>query len=254
MKRLAFLLPTNDPAVFDNIFMKSVENLKYISDKILFAINFQKPFTKAMADDRVSQLTKMGFEVRYTFNEYTYERKGLIPFNKIRYDCAVLCPEIELYALCDDDFEFTRDSDLMVQNIIDKFDEDKSIGLIQCSCKPYFFPTGYFKQNVARHNYYTDNGFFFRNIHNQDANVLVYPSTALQCVGACEEYIIGLELVKHGYEVYLRTYSSILHHRQVNQNGDSPYAWGGQEILHSKNGIFTYIENNYKEIFEKEKE
>ena len=252
MKKLALLLPTNDKKAFDDIFIKSVENLKYIADKILFAINFQKPFTKTDIKKRVKKLIKMGFEVRYTFNEYVYDRQGMIPFNKIRYDCALLCPEVELYALCDDDFQFLADSDIMIQDIIDKFNEHPKLGVIQCTHKPMFIPRMYMKRDPNSHNFYTDSGFFFRNIHKEDSNVLVYPKNALNCVGACEEYIIGLELAKHEYEVYLRTYSSILHHRRMTIGGDSPYHWGGQEILLSKNGVFTFVNENYKNILCKE--
>lgn len=246
--KLALLLPTNDPETFNNFFMSSVDQLKFISDKLIFCINFQPPFMNEDVQNIVDKLQNMGFEVRYTFNEYNIERKGLIPFNKIRYDCARLCPEADLYALCDDDFNFLKDSDLMINEIIEKFENDKSLGVIQCTSLPRIFPFGYFKKEAKYHNYYTDSGFFFRNIHNEDKDILVYPSDALECLGACEEFIIGLTLAERGYTTMLRSRSAIMHCREYVDNGESPYGWGGEEVLYGKNGVLTYVKSRFREV------
>lgn len=246
--KLALLLPTNDPNTFNNLFMSSVEQLKFIANKLIFCINFQPPFIKEDVQNIINKLKNMGFEVRHTFNEYKIERKGLIPFNKIRYDCATLCPEADLFALCDDDFNFLKDSDLMLNEIIEKFESDKSLGVIQCTTLPRIFPFGYFKKEAKYHNYYTDSGFFFRNIHNEDKDVLVYPSDALECLGACEEFIIGLTLAEHGYMTMLRSRSAIMHCREYVDNGESPYGWGGEEIVNGNKGVLTYVKSRFREV------
>lgn len=246
--KLALLLPTNDPNTFKNTFIKSVRHLKSIADKLVFCLNFQNPFNKWSIHKYVAKLRKMGFEVRYTFNEYNIERKGLIPFNKIRYDCARLCPEADLFALCDDDFDFLKDSDLMINEIIEKFENDKTLGVVQCTSLPKIFPFGYFKKEAKYHNYYTDSGFFFRNIHNEDKDILVYPSDALECLGACEEFIIGLTLAEHGYMTMLRSRSAIMHCREYVDNGESPYGWGGEEIVNGNKGVLTYVKSRFREV------
>lgn len=246
--KLALLLPTNDPNTFKKIFIKSIGYLKPIADKLIFCLNFQAPFTKRAIQKHVTELRKTGFEVRYAFNEYNIERKGLIPFNKIRYDCARLCPEADLYALCDDDFNFLKDSDLMINEIIEKFEKDKTLGVIQCTSLPRIFPFGYFKKEAKYHNYYTDSGFFFRNIHNEDKDILVYPSDALECLGACEEFIIGLTLAERGYTTMLRSRSAIMHCREYVDNGESPYGWGGEEVLYGKKGVLTYVKSRFREV------
>lgn len=248
--KIIFLLPTNDKKTFDNIFMKSVDNLKRVCDKIAFAINFQKPFTKAGAKLRVRKLKKMGFEVKYSYNHYKVDKVGFIPFNKIRYDCALMCPDADIYALCDDDFEFLSHADVMLEDIIKQFKENKNIGVIQCSNS--IFPLkNYIKKNRRYHTYFTDCGFFFRNVHKEDKNVLVFPTEALNVKGAGEESIIGLELANRGYDVWVRTHSEILHHRNL-INHCSPYKWDGLEVTMSEEGLQPFVNNYYKEFLVRE--
>lgn len=246
--RLAFLLPTNDPETFNSFFMTSIKHLKSIANKLIFCINFQPPFTMEEVEKVVSKMQNIGFEIRYVFNEYIVERRGLIPFNKIRYDCAKLCSEAELYGLCDDDFEFLIDADLMINDIISKFEKESEIGVIQCTNRPSIFPFGYFERHAKYHNYYTDSGLFFRNIHYIENDILVYPSDALECLGACEEYIIGLTLAQRGLKTLLRSRSSIVHHRVYTADGGSPNCWGSEEILYGEKGVLNYVKSKFKEV------
>lgn len=248
--KIVFLLPTNDKKTFNRIFMKSVHNLKRVADKIAFAINFQAPFSRYEAKKKVKKLLKMGFEVKYSYNNYETKKIGFIPFNKIRYDCALMYPNAEIYALCDDDFEFKLHIGAMIEDIIKQFDENNNLGIIQCSNN--FFPfKNYLKKNRRYHTYFTDNGFFFRNIHHIDNNVLVYPSEALCVKGAGEETIIGLELASRGYDVWVRTHSEIKHHRNL-INHSSPYGWDGLEVTMSEEGLTPFINNRYKDFLIRE--
>ena len=118
---MTFLLPTNDPDTFYRHLYPTFDVLLPIKESISFAINFQPPWTEEIADKVVLELRKKSFAVDCRFSRYTVEKRGEIPFNRIRYDCATLRPYSEVYALCDDDFEFREGADLMIREIITLF-------------------------------------------------------------------------------------------------------------------------------------
>lgn len=248
MTKLCFLLPTNDPASMRKYLLPTISVLTPVAAEICFAINFQSPYTQQDIVEVIDKFAKNGIEVKYKVSKYDVSRKGMIPFNRIRYDCATLYPDADYYALCDDDFVLCEDSDLMVQDLLHEFDSNDSIGVIQCDRKPPFIPFAYSKREPKFHMYYTSTGFFFRNLHKEDKDTLVFPQNAVDLLGAGEEYIIGLELASRGYDTYVRTRSTIWHCRELDDNGNSVQGWGTSEIVNGHRGTLNYIRKRYKEV------
>ncbi len=243
---MTFLLPTNDPDTFYRRIYPTFDVLLPIKDMITFAINFQPPWMEETAYRVVSELREKGFTVDSKFSKYKVERRGEIPFNRIRYDCATLRPYSEVYALCDDDFEFREGAELMIREIIAMFRRDSALGVIQCY-ESRDLEKYYIKVNEPRkHAFFTSNGFFFRNLYAKEkGDILVYPSDALSLVGACEEFVIGLSLTERGYTLLKRTRSRIGHYRERFALDENQRYWGIDEICFGRRGIFSYIKEKY---------
>ena len=243
---MTFLLPTNDPCTFFKRIYPTFDVLLPIKDKISFAINFQPPWTDEMAYKVISELLKKGFAFDLKFSRYTIENRGEIPFNRIRYDCATLRPDSEIYALCDDDFEFREGADLMIREIIELFENDDSLGVIQCYESPRLEKYYINVREPKTHAFFTSNGFFFRNLYAKEkGDILVYPSDALGLVGACEEFIIGLSLTERGYKLLKRTRSKIGHYREKFAFDENQRHWGTDKICFGKNGVLSYVKEKY---------
>ncbi|MCI8728400.1 MAG: hypothetical protein HFK07_01080 [Clostridia bacterium] len=243
---MTFLLPTNDPDTFYRHLYPTFDVLLPIKESISFAINFQPPWTEEIADKVVLELRKKSFAVDCRFSRYTVEKRGEIPFNRIRYDCATLRPYSEVYALCDDDFEFREGADLMIREIITLFRRDSDLGVVQCYESPNLDKYYIKVEDPRKHAFFTSNGFFFRNLYaNGKGDVLVYPYDALGLVGACEEFIIGLSLTERGHTLLKRTRSRIKHYRERFTLDENQRYWGTDGICFGKRGIFSYIKEKY---------
>ena len=82
-KLLTFVMPTNEPDVFEKFFMNGLDNFLEMRDYCTFAINFQKPWTDDHIDDVVSRIEEKGFNVVHSFNSYEFT-PPYVPINKIR--------------------------------------------------------------------------------------------------------------------------------------------------------------------------
>ena len=243
---MTFLLPTNDPDTFYRRIYPTFDTLLPIKDMISFAINFQPPWGEDEANKVVKELRDKGFAVDCKFSRYFVEERGEIPFNRIRYDCATLRPDSEIYALCDDDFEFREGAELMIREIIAMFRRDSALGVVQCYETPNLDKCYIKVKDTKKHAYFTSNGFFFRNLYTKEkGDILVYPSDALELVGACEEFVIGLTLTERGYTLLKRTRSRIGHYRERFARNEDQRYWGRDEICFGKRGIFSYIKEKY---------
>lgn len=238
--KIGLLLPTNKPNVFNEVFLPSLHNIASAKSEIVLSINFQSPWTIDMINEAIKKIKNIGIDVVYSYNTYVSKDTGRIKFNKIRYDCAVpIANNVDIFALCDDDFRFDEECGNMLLNIIDYFENDASLGIIQCHKTHPIIPLSLITVDPTKHIYYTDNGFFFRKINDH----IVFPNDALNNVGAGEEYIIGLSLSCLGYTTKIRTKSKITH--LVNYANMKNNEWGTEEIIYSKYGNKTYILNKY---------
>lgn len=248
--KIGMLLPTCEPSTFKNIFLATVEHLIGAKDNLVFAINYQEPWTKEELDSANKRLENMGFEVRYTFNHYDRPSEGHIFFNKIRYDCAVMAKDCEIMALCDDDFEFIIGADKMMNYVIENFEFNQRLGVLQCNQYRFMSLFDNKTHDPMKFVYFTGDGLFFRNIY-KDTGVLCFPEEALDKVGAGEEFVIGYTLTKFGYLTKTLGNSKIRHRREVNSNNQSPYGWDKKEVVMNEvNGISPYIYKLFDELKE----
>jgi hypothetical protein len=134
----------------------------------------------------------------------------------------------------------------MMENVIHIFEDNPEVGVFQCTHKPPFIPDEIKEREAAYHNYYTDHGFFFRNLKKIGTGDLLFPEDAVGNLGACEEFIIGYAVASAGYKTLYKTHSSIFHAREA--ASQDFYAWGKKEVMEHPRGNLTYVRNNYKEI------
>lgn len=251
---LTLLLPTNEPSTIRRFWLPSIDNIKEIAQIATIAINFQKPYSEDDIKDIVSEIRSKGFKVVYTFNEYTVDGPGLVPFNKIRNDTAMLNPNSMFYALTDDDFSYQGPSASVNKtaghqyvDIIHYMIKHKNCGFVLIG-GPMIkaVPINHIGiTNPSTTFYAVKKGYILRNM--SDHGFTVYPDDAIDMKGAGEEKIIAASRLALGY--YPATLKCGRTHHYENwkkdgiNNGAKDYGWELQEVL--DNNVHRYLNDHY---------
>jgi hypothetical protein len=252
---LTLLVPTNEPAVFKDYFLKSLPNISEIAPITTVAFNFQKPWTLDDVTESVNICDKLGFKVSYTLREqYPVESRGLVPFNQIRGDTAKLNPNSMFYALCDDDFEFRGPSASIDKTAGHQYLDAIDYLLKHKKCSHVLFGGTRFKAVPKDHIgivkldewHITGRGFIFRNMSPE---FLVFPEDALDLKGAGEEKLIAAARMNKGmYPAKLgfaRTrHDEIRRHKPEILSGEEMYGWLKEDII--ENNLNKYINDHYR--------
>lgn len=251
---LTLLLPTNEPETLRRFWLPSLDNLKEIAPIATIAINFQKPYTESDIEDIIDKIEQYGFNVVSTFNEYTIDGPGLVPFNKIRNDTAMLNSESLFYALTDDDFSYQGPSASVNKTAGHQYLDIIHYMLKHKNCGFTLIGGSMIKAVPINHigmtNPYTTfyavkKGYILRNMN--DHGFCIYPDDAIDMKGAGEEKIIAASRLALGY--YPATLKCGRTHHYENwkkdgvKNGAEEYNWELKEVL--DNNVHRYLNDHY---------
>lgn len=249
---LGIAIPTNEPETCKEYFLASLEYMKEVAPISTILFNFQRPWTSNQIYEAVNICENLGFEVRWSFNEYKIEGKGKVPFNKIRNDACKLMPEAKFFALTDDDFKYRGPSASMNKtagqqyvDVIDYLTTFENCGLVLMSGTMVKKVPKYCIAPVDLTNtYLTGRGFVMRSMGEEG---LTLPKDCLHLVGSDEERVsAGFRLVKGLYPAKM-PFSRTAHYENKVQPGHEMYDWNNEEILNSNNA--KYIRDNYNKNF-----
>lgn len=252
---LTLLMPTNEPETLKRFWLPSLNNLTEIVPISTIAINFQYPYTEREVNDIVSQIESYGFRVKYQLRDkYNVEGKGMVPFNQIRHDTAMLNPDSLFYALTDDDFSYQGPSASVHKTAGAQYLDIIHYMLAHAECGFTLIGGPMIKAVDINHigltNPYTTfyavkKGYILRNM--KDYGFCIYPDDAIDMKGAGEEKIIAASRLAEG--LYPATMKCGRTHHYENwkkdgvKNGAEDYGWELQEVL--DNNVHKYLNEHY---------
>lgn len=263
---LGILIPTNQPEIMFNFLLsdESLLSLKSVAPYATFLINFQSPWTESSIESCVSRLKAAGFSVKYCYNSYTIAKRGHVPFNNIRNDCAKLMPEAKYYLLMDDDMISLPRKKINISHgdqivaALKYMEMNPKCGVISLERKV--------NEAVVNNQYKgikllgkilpvfgalceTSCGLIVRSATDQSPYNL-FPKGSLDLVGWGEEMIILSYRYWLGY-YYAKLYGASCLHKE-NKTSDVEEASSGSKVLTGIKkygwGVRIAIENNYKYI------
>lgn len=249
---LCLLLPTNEPNVYHDYFEKSLTYLKDASKFITISINFQSPWTQDEIKTSVEYAESLGFQVVWSFNKYEILKRGEVPFNRIRHQCAAQFPHAKFYGLCDDDFAFAGPTPTINKtaghqylDILDYLLTHERCGFVLQGGTMYkWIPRNHIGITKLDTAFITGRGFVFRRMDD----FLVYPDDALDLVGAGEEKIVAASRMAEGYYPAKMGFSRTNHEggrltKRKIPTGEEMYGWLKEEIF--ENNTNQYIRDHY---------
>lgn len=252
---LGLAIPTNEPTTCKEYFLDSLHYLKEVAPITTILFNFQKPWTQEEIDQATAHCKSLGFEVRYSFNEYNIEGKGKVPFNQIRNDACKLMPDAKFFALTDDDFKYRGPSNSMDRTAgqqyvetIDYLTRFKNCGLVLMGGTMFKKIPRYHIGPVDLENtFITGRGYVMRSMGEEG---LTLPKDCLHLVGSDEEKVsAGFRLSKGLYPAkfgFSRTAHYEYHSKTV-VSGENMYGWNADDILDENNS--KYIREHYNPKF-----
>lgn len=275
---LGCALPTNEPKTAFDYILSSLEYFKEVAPITTFLFNFQAPWTDEDIKKAVDMCESYGFEVRYTYNSYTVEGRGLVPFNQIRHDACALMPEGKFFALTDDDFKYrwgtaknNRSAGQQYVDTIHYLTTHEKCGLVLMGGSLFKkIPRHHIGPVDLQNTFITGHGYVMRSLGPDVA--LTLPVDALWCLGSDEEKVCAGARLSRGYYPAKFGNSRTLHYENhrgkdktqklletmdeteletVNDGkitgGAQVYGWNRVDILDSNNNKF--IRDNYNPKF-----
>lgn len=253
---LSLVLPTNEPDVMDQYFMKSIEWMQPLASISTICINFQKPYDTKSIEEICYKLSNLGFDVRTTFSEYIYEPHK-VPVNKIRQDTADLNKDSLYYALVDDDMLFKGQSYKMNRTSGMQYIDSIHYLLTHQDCGILMMGGTLFRK-ISRYSigpvnlestYLTSKGFIVKSIANTNYGNGFLPEGSIDLVGSDEEKVLAASRLYRGLYPAKFGNARIDHyeHKKKISDGSTMYGWNSEEILNENNAKF--IRENYNQKF-----
>ena len=254
---LALVIPTNEPYVFANYFMPSlIENMTDIKDFCTIAINFQDPYTNDQVEEYVARIQDAGFKVNYVLNpKYPVEKKGYVPFNRIRNDAVKLVPDAQFYALTDDDFKYLGKSlkspsaGEQYLRVLHYMLTHPLCGLVSMSGSMYrFIPINHIgmMKTIDNEWYITGKGMIYRRM----PDFPLFSDDALDLKGAGEEKLLAAYRLYAGYYP-AKMSNSRTQHEEIKSGKKDPnvvdsgvmYGWYEEQIF--EENINKYLNEKF---------
>lgn len=250
---LTLTIPTNEPKTFMNYFLKSLPMMRDVAPVSTIACNFQEPWTEDEVRDAVVSMEELGFKVCYQHvGKYHVESKGLVPFNRIRHDTAMLNKNSVFFALTDDDFEYRGPSASINKTAGHQYLDSLMYLTMFRNCGFVLMGGTMFKAVPRNHIgpvkldewFITGRGFIFRNMA---PDFYVYPNDALDLKGAGEEKLIAAARMNEGFFPakmgFARTRHDEIRNRPDVVPGHEMYGWLKEEIV--EQNLNKYINDHY---------
>lgn len=172
--KLTFLLPTCEPQTIKKYLLPSLKYIKPISDIISFGICFQPPYTQEDIKEILEAFD--GFNVKYFEKQYVFTKPDT-PLMQMRHECSMLYPDVDYYALLDDDMEFEEGIDNFYLQAITEMNKDKKLSVITFSKRDLFFENKFFTNAGIIYRggkYYNFEGFVPHKLPEQCTTLVPY--------------------------------------------------------------------------------